>query len=412
MYPRIHQPNQLRSSRFSLSVTTLTNHFTSAVGAQLSAPGAVIDIRLLPGRYTTTTNPDLLHSLLTNKAATLKSLSQGFTTNGTVSLPLDITLKPGIAVYSQSMYGGNELFAPLPTSPIGNASTPITSQSFALSSNVLVSIQSGSNRVVFWSSVPDVAQLPVSVATGALAILDIQSSSCTPACSGNGVCSASGTCTCPTGFTGSACESCAEGFFGPKCQPCLSNCKKCDQGITGTGVCLTPAVTNLPSTCNCLNGVCGSDGRCTCNPGWTTGTNGTSCSACDKGFFQTTGGDCKGRFPPNPKFTPTHALAQFVSSVVPRVLRGRGLVSAARQVLLRMPTTDRNASLQRQLHQPEVRVPMELSAGVPLAVFALRRVKRVLDRHRTIALSVLLACSSPAGTALAPTGMAFALVLL
>ena len=304
----------------SLSVTTLTNHFISVVGAQLSAPGAVTDIRLLPGSYTTTTNPDLLHSLLTNKGATLKALSQGFTTNSTVSLPLDIALQPGVAVYSQSLYAGNELFAPLPTSPVGNSSTPITSQSFALSSNVRLSMQSGSNRVIFWSSVPDVAQLPISVGTGSLAILDIQSSSCTPTCSGNGVCSASGTCTCPTGFTGSACESCADGFFGPKCQPCPSNCTKCDQGITGTGVCLTPAVTNLPSSCNCLNGVCGSDGRCTCNPGWTTGTNGTSCSACDKGFFQTTGGDCKGRFP---SLTPNSLQLTSLFSLSARLYRMR-----------------------------------------------------------------------------------------
>ena len=296
MYPRILQPNQLRSP-VSFSVTTLTNQFTSVVGAQLSAPGAVTDIRLLPGRYTTTTDPELLHSLLTNKDATLKSLSQGFTNNGTVSLPLDVALQPGIEVYSQSMYSGNELFAPLPTSPVGNSSTPITSQSFALSSNVWLSMRSGSDRVVFWSSVPDVAQLPVSVATGALAILDIQSTSCSPPCSGDGVCSASGTCTCPTGFTGSACESCADGFFGPRCQPCPSNCNKCDQGITGTGACLTPAVSNLPSSCNCVNGVC-SNGQCTCNPGWTTGTNGTSCSACSKGFYQTTDGNCQGRFPP------------------------------------------------------------------------------------------------------------------
>ena len=294
MYPRIHQPNQLRPP-FS-SVTISTNHLTSVVGAQLSAPGAATDIRLLPGSYTTTTDPELLHSLLTNPDATLKSLSQGFTTNSTVSLPLDIALQPGIAVYSQSLYSGNVQFAPLPTSPVGNSSTPITSQSFALSPNIWVSLQSGSNRVVVWNTVPDVSQLPVSVATGALAILDIQSSSCSPACSGNGVCSASGTCTCPTGFTGPSCESCAEGFFGPKCQSCPSNCSKCDQGITGTGICLTPAVTNLPSTCNCINGVC-SNGQCTCNPGWTTGTNGTLCSACSKGFFQTTDGNCKGWFP-------------------------------------------------------------------------------------------------------------------
>jgi len=293
MYPRIHQRNQLRSTTL-FSVTTSINHFTSVVGAQLSAPGAVTDIRLLPGRYTTTTDPELLHSLLTNKDATLKSSSQGFANNGTLSLPLDVALQPGVSVYSQSMYSGNELFASLPTSPAGNSSTPITSQSLALSSNVWLSVQSGSDRIVLWSSVPDVAQLPVPVATGALAILDIQSSSCTPACSGNGVCSSSGTCTCPTGFNGSSCESCADGFFGPKCQPCPSNCDKCDQGITGTGVCLTPTVANLPSTCNCVNGVCGSNGQCTCNPGWTTGTDGTSCSACSEGFFKTDDGNCRG----------------------------------------------------------------------------------------------------------------------
>jgi hypothetical protein len=294
MYPRIHQPNQC-ALPFS-SVTTSTDHFTSAVGAQLSAPGAVTDILLLPGHYTTTTNPELLNSLLTNKAATLQPLSHGFTNNGTVSLPLDVALQPGVAIYPQSMYGGNEQFVPLPTSPVGNSSTPITSQSLALSSNVWLSTQSGSERVIFWSSVPDIAQLPQSVATGALSILNIESSSCSPPCSGNGVCSTNGTCTCPTGFTGSSCESCASGFFGPKCQPCPSNCAKCDQGTTGTGVCLTPAVANLPSSCNCINGKCGSGGQCTCNPGWTTGTNGTSCSACSTGFFQSTGGDCQSWF--------------------------------------------------------------------------------------------------------------------
>jgi len=411
MYPRIHQPNQLRHHYFS--VTTSTNHFTSAVGAQLSAPGAVTDIRLLPGRYTTTTNPELLHSLLTNKDATMKSSSQGFTNNGTVSLPLDVALQPGIAVYSQSMYSGNELFAPLPTSRAGNSSTPITSQSLALSSNVLLSIQSGSDRVVFWSSVPDVAQLPVSVATGALAILDIQSTSCTPTCSGNGVCSVSGTCSCPTGFTGPACESCSDGFFGPKCQPCPSNCDKCDQGITGTGACLTPAVANLPSTCNCVNGVCGSNGQCTCNPGWTTGANGTSCSACSKGFFKTNGGDCQGWSPPlAPKFPPANAHSQFVNLVVPSVLREQGLALPANPVLPRTPTTDRNASPRSPPRRPELHAPTEVSVAVPLVTVALRRVKRVLDRHRTIVLSVVLAHTSSTGAALALMEMAFAPVLV
>ena len=117
MYPRIHQHNQLRSF---FSVAAPTNHFTSVVGARLLAPGAVTDIQLLPGSYTTNTDPELLHSLLTNKAATLQSSSQGFTNNGTVSLSLTVALQPGVAVYSQSMYSGGGQFAPLPTSLVGN----------------------------------------------------------------------------------------------------------------------------------------------------------------------------------------------------------------------------------------------------------------------------------------------------
>lgn len=359
------------------------------------------DVRLLPGRYTTTTNPELLHSLLTNQDAILKPLSQGFTNNGTVSLPLDVTLQPGVAVYSQSMYSGNELFAPLPTSPIGNSSTPVTSQSLALSSSVWLSVQSGSDRVILWSSVPDVAQLPASVATGALAILDIQSSSCSPACSGNGVCSASGTCTCPTGFTGSSCESCAQGFFGPKCQSCPSNCDKCDQGITGTGVCLTPTVTNLPSSCNCVNGVCGSNGQCTCNPGWTSGTDGTSCSACSKGFFKTSDGNCQGWFPLLTLNPPPNTYFQFVNSAVPSVQTGPELALPANPVSLRTPTTERNALPHRPLRRQEPSVPTEASAMVPTATLALRRAQRVPGQHRTIALSVLLARTSSTGVALA-----------
>jgi hypothetical protein len=57
---------------------------------------------------------------------------------------------------------------------------------------------------------------------------------------------------------------------------------------------LSPIIDDLPSTCNCLNGRCGTNGQCTCNPGWTTGTNGTACASCAPGFFLTTTGDCHG----------------------------------------------------------------------------------------------------------------------
>jgi len=55
---------------------------------------------------------------------------------------------------------------------------------------------------------------------------------------------------------------------------------------------------------------------------------------------------------------------------------------------------------------------MEVSAAVPLVAVALRRVKRVLDPHRTIVLSAVLARTRSTGAVLALMEMAFALVLV
>lgn len=145
------------------------------------------------------------------------------------------------------------------------------------------------NRLVIWDSVPDVAQLP---GAPSLALTDVQSNACSPQCAGAGVCSASGQCTCPTGFTGASCEACAAGFFGPTCSACPAGCTTCDDGISGSGRCLSAPVVNPPSGCNCLNGECGSNGQCTCNAGWTTADNGTACAKCATGFFLDTNGDC------------------------------------------------------------------------------------------------------------------------
>ncbi|KAH9483647.1 Furin-like protease 2 [Psilocybe cubensis] len=260
-------------------------------GVKLS--GTAGSVLLLPGQYTSTTNPQLVHSLLTSPSASLSN-SAGFNSSTTVSLPLNINLEPGIAVYAQSKYSGQAAFSSLPTSPLGNISTPLAANSLVLADNVwaIVSSSSSDNRVVLWDSVPDISQLP-SGTSQSLSLVDLQSTACSPPCSGSSVCSASGTCICPAGFTGSSCESCADGFFGPTCQPCPSGCTSCDQGISGSGRCLTPAVPNAPSTCSCLNGQCGSNGQCTCNPGWVANTNGTACAKCAPGFFLTSTGDCK-----------------------------------------------------------------------------------------------------------------------
>jgi len=52
-------------------------------------------------------------------------------------------------------------------------------------------------------------------------------------------------------------------------------------------------VKNAPSSCNCLNGVCGSNGQCTCNEGWVNAANGTACASCAPGFFLGANG-CEG----------------------------------------------------------------------------------------------------------------------
>ncbi|KAF8061726.1 insulin-like growth factor binding protein [Lyophyllum atratum] len=265
----------------------------TTIGTKLAAPGAPVSIQLLPGQYTSTTNPQLLHNLLTSSSASY-SPSAGFgNATSSTSLPLDLSLEPGLAIYSQKLYSGQAGFSQLPTTPSANSSTPLTASSLAISTNVWVAVSSGTNdRVVLWDAIPDMAQLPAGT-LNSLNLLDMQSSACSPACSGSGVCTAAGVCTCPQGFTGSACESCAPGFFGPSCQQCPSNCASCDEGISGSGRCLKPIVPNAPSTCNCLNGQCGTDGQCTCNAGWTKSDNGTECAKCSPGFFLTSTGDCQ-----------------------------------------------------------------------------------------------------------------------
>ncbi|KAJ3802355.1 growth factor receptor domain-containing protein [Lentinula aff. detonsa] len=261
----------------------------TTLGMTISASGAQTSALLLPGQYTTTTNPELLHDLLTSSSASL-SPSTGFNSSS-VSLPLTVALEPGLAIYSNSLYGGSAGFSSLPTSPVGNSSTPLTAQSLALSSDVWAAIDVGStNRVIFWDSVPDFSQLAVS---GSLSLVDMQSSACEPACSSSGICTSSGTCSCAAGFTGASCESCESDFFGSSCQACPSGCLDCDDGISGSGKCLAFNITNAPSSCNCINGECGSDGQCSCNAGWTAADNGTACAKCASGFFLTSTGDCK-----------------------------------------------------------------------------------------------------------------------
>ncbi|EPS98400.1 hypothetical protein FOMPIDRAFT_1031549 [Fomitopsis schrenkii] len=272
----------------------LEGYTNITLGATLSASGSPASLQLLPGEYTSTTNPELLHELLTSSSASL-SASAGFSVNKTVALPLDISLQPGVAAYSGANYSGKSTFNALPTNVSTNTTKQLSAGSLALASNIWMSVagSSSSNRIVLWNSVPDVSQLPSSSFGSSLTLLDMQSTSCSSPCSSGGICSSSGKCVCQSGFTGSSCESCVSGHFGPNCEACAAGCLDCDDGISGTGTCLQFNVTNAPSTCNCANGVCGSNGKCTCNAGWTASSNGTACATCAKGFFLDSSGNCE-----------------------------------------------------------------------------------------------------------------------
>ncbi|KAI9451551.1 hypothetical protein BJY52DRAFT_1205898 [Lactarius psammicola] len=254
----------------------------TTIGTVLSSPDVASNVLLLPGQYTSTTNPQLLHQILTT-SSTSSFPATGFNLS-TVSLPLNVALQPGLALYPQALYSGQAQFAALPNSTVSsNSSTPLSAGALALSSNIWVAVTTGgSDRIILWDSVPDVSQLP---GIASLSLSAIESNACSPQCSSAGVCSASGQCTCPPGFGGPSCETCAKGFFGTSCQACPTGCTTCDDGISGTGRCLSSSAANASSACNCLNG-------CTCNAGWTTASNGTQCASCAPGFFLDGNGNC------------------------------------------------------------------------------------------------------------------------
>ncbi|TFK64336.1 hypothetical protein BDN72DRAFT_963270 [Pluteus cervinus] len=283
-----------------------------SIGAKITSPNEPTPFQLLPGEYTSSTSPQTLHDLLASAASSL-SASPGFDQSNLTSgsnnapvLPLNLQLQPGLSIFTGKLYSGQAGFSALPTQPVGNNSAPLSGVgSLAVAQNIWAAISAGgsnaNDRVVVWDSIPDFGQLPGNSLppSASLELLDLQSAACSPACASGGVCSTSGTCTCPSNFQGSSCESCASGFFGPSCSPCPAGCTKCDDGIEGSGQCLGLIFQNqqdadsVPTKCNCVNGKCGANGQCQCNAGWQDGSDGTKCSTCKQGFFKTTTGDCQ-----------------------------------------------------------------------------------------------------------------------
>ncbi|KIY48194.1 growth factor receptor domain-containing protein, partial [Fistulina hepatica ATCC 64428] len=272
--------------------TCLEGSTSLTLGTVLS-DGTDTSIHLLPGTYTSSTNPELLHNELTSSSAKLTPSAGFANSSSSTDLPLTIALSTGFAIYSESLYAGSVDFKALPSTPYAvNTSISLAAQSFAVSSSVWLAISAGtSDRLIVWESIPDVSQLPSGLDSN-FTLIDMESSACSPACSSAGICNTNGTCSCAAGFTGSSCQSCESNHYGQSCLACPTDCSDCDDGITGTGRCLQYNVTDLPSSCDCVNGECQSDGSCTCLPGWKAASNGTSCATCEEGYYLTTTGDC------------------------------------------------------------------------------------------------------------------------
>ncbi|KAF4562944.1 hypothetical protein EYR36_003377 [Pleurotus pulmonarius] len=149
----------------------LQGYSNITIGATVSSSQTTV--QLLPGQYTSTTNPQLLHDILTSRTSSLSS-SPGFGNATSINLPLELALDPGIAVFPQPLYAGQSAFAPLPISANSSLSTSLsTTHSIALSSNTWIALD---NRVVLWDSVPDMRELPFGNNISTLSLVAIQSS--------------------------------------------------------------------------------------------------------------------------------------------------------------------------------------------------------------------------------------------
>ncbi|KAL8277969.1 hypothetical protein RQP46_009601 [Phenoliferia psychrophenolica] len=253
---------------------------------------------LLPGTYTSasasasTANT----SLLSFGTSSTQQVSLGFTGTGTVGSTYSVALAPGLTTYPSPLFQGAPSYTALSTStnPLSNSTTI---ESFLLSDNMFAVLNVGGtsgSRVVAWEGVADVGNM--AAGSGGVTVVGLQSSSCSTPCASGGVCMANSTCACQPGFTGATCNACSTGFFGKTCSACPAGCTTCDDGITGSGVCLDSAKNSTTAAvCNCINGVCAgssSSSTCACNAGWAAAANGTQCAACATGYFASASGDC------------------------------------------------------------------------------------------------------------------------
>ncbi|BGP13648.1 hypothetical protein JCM10213v2_001580 [Rhodosporidiobolus nylandii] len=262
------------------------NSLTAGVLLTTPSNGTTQLVSLLPGTYTssspapTSSNSTLSSSVFSKKTTAV--VSDGFSASGNLassSTSYTVSLQPGLTGYTSALYQGDASYIPLPSNfsaanSSASSSSPKKTDTFSSllltsPSYAILALSSSNQRLVVWDSIPDVGELKGGKGSGGVKLVDVQG----------------------TGYT------CATGFFGKSCEACPAGCKDCDDGLTGSGLCLDVVASNitLPSTCNCINGACAtnsSTATCTCNAGWTKASNGTQCAACADGFYMSSEGDC------------------------------------------------------------------------------------------------------------------------
>ncbi|GAA6025321.1 hypothetical protein JCM11491_000389 [Sporobolomyces phaffii] len=263
----------------------LRGHHALSAGVVVSTQP--VNLTLLPGTYTRST---------LNVSALEPAHAVGFAASGSPSSPFTVAVLPGVTTYSSSYYEGT----PTHFDPTSNSSS-VKVGSLVLDRTSYAVLKFDSNTVVVWDSVPDVLNLGIPSTETTL----VESHSTDPACparcatcSQNATAATTPTCQCEPGWTGPACDACLANYFGPSCLACPAGCTECDDGLTGTGLCLekAPLVATSPSLCNCVSGVCqgnSTSATCDCNAGWTRASNGTQCSTCAPGYYLASTGDCQ-----------------------------------------------------------------------------------------------------------------------
>ena len=314
-----------------------------------------LTIRFLPGEYSFSATDSLGIAFFLAASDTVIP-SPGFGLSSAAP-PIKIQLDPGFVTYSSEFYSSQGNFLLL-RNIFSNQTIPFTAKSgsIAISENVWVALTVDSETPIILYDTAPLISLPST--NKPITILDYQSSACQPPCSGSGICAASGNCTCAVRFAGSSCESCAPGFFGPACQPCPTPCTKCNQT---TGLCSTPSsnsthysnstqiskVKRAEKTCNCLNGKCTSDGKCTCLPGWTNSTelNGLKCAQCAPGYYMASTNNCQGKIFVIFFFSPPSDNSQYVNVDALTAMMSREPAILAKRVsyLMQLTLADRSA---------------------------------------------------------------------